>query len=70
VDGEDEADARRLIRGRGIDDRWRRIDRFPVVVSTGGHIPTAVLIPAAIAIPVASIAIPAERWRNGYTADH
>ena len=27
-DGEDEVDARRLIRVRGIDDHWGRIDRF------------------------------------------
>jgi hypothetical protein len=49
MDGEYETDARRLIWLRCVDDRWRRIDRLPVVVT--GLIPTVVvaagLMPAA-----------------------
>lgn len=76
MDGEDKADTRRLIRGRGIDDRWRRIDRRRVsaivaistttVIAMGSSIPAAPVIPAA----VASIVISGERRRDGYTADH
>jgi hypothetical protein len=76
VDGEDNADTRRLLRGRGIDDRWRRIDRRRVVaivaistttvIAMGSSIPAAPVIPAA----VASIVISGERRRDGYTADH
>jgi hypothetical protein len=71
MDGEYEADARRLIRLRSVDDRWRRIDRLlvvptrlmPAVVATG-------LMPAALLVPAPSIVISGEGRRNGHTADH
>ncbi len=66
VEGEYKVDARRLIRSRGIDDRWRRIDRRRVVAI--GLIPTVVaagLMPAAV-----SAFISAEGRGDGYAADH
>src|SRR5512132_2584589 len=71
VEREDDADARRLIRGRGIDDRRRRIDRLRVVIATWGliHTPT-LLVPAVLLIPFASTVIFAERRRDEYAADH
>jgi hypothetical protein len=71
VDGKYEADARRLIRFRGVDDRWRRIDRLlvvttrlmPAVVATG-------LMPAALLVAAPSIVIFGEGRRDGHAADH
>ena len=53
LEREDETDAWRWF--RGIDDRWRRIDRSRVVVI--GPIPTPVtlVIPAALVTPVALV---------------
>jgi hypothetical protein len=71
MDGEYEADARRLIRLRGVDDRWRRIDRLLVV--TTRLMPTVVatgLMPAALLVAASSIIISGERRRDGHTADH
>jgi hypothetical protein len=64
MDGEYEADARRLIRFRGIDDRWRRIDRGRIVAIC--LMPT----PAALLVTASSIVISGERRRDGYAADH
>lgn len=50
-DGEDEADARRLIRVRGIDNRWRRIDRLRIV-ATGGR---GVMRTLTVLVPVLSV---------------
>ena len=60
---EDEANAFRLILVRGIDDRWRRIDRSHVV-------PAVLVVPALLVMPSVPAAISAERRRDGYTADH
>ena len=57
MDPEDEADALRLILVRGIDDRWRRIDRFQVVA-------------AVLVMPSVPAVISAERRRDGSSADH
>jgi|GEM_PF-7129404 len=67
VDREDEADARRLIRVRVIDDRWRRIDRGRIIATT---VVATGLMPAALLLAVASTVISGERRRDGYTADH
>lgn len=71
TDREDEADARRLIRGRGIEDRWRRIDRCRVV-ARGGLIPvhTPATVMTVAVIPFAPMIIFGEGRRDGYTADH
>jgi hypothetical protein len=69
VEWKDDADARRLIRGRVIDDRWRRIDRRRVVATVGLIHTPAFLVPAAL-IPFAPIVIIAERRRDEHTADH
>jgi len=68
TDREDEANARRLIRVRFIDDRWRRIDRLRVV----RIIPPVMPIPAAMqaAVVTAAIVISSEGRLDGYTADH
>jgi len=68
MDGEYEADARRLIRLRGVDDRWRRIDRLLVV--TTGLMPTVMATPAALLVTASSIVIFGEGRRDGYAADH
>jgi len=68
MDGEYEVDARRLIRLRGVDDRWRRIDRLLVV--TTGLMPTVMATPAALLVTASSIVIFGERRRDGYAADH
>jgi len=71
MDGEYEADPRRLIRLRGVDHRWRRIDRLPVV--TIGLMPAVVatdLMAAALLVTAPSIVISGERRRDGYAADH
>jgi hypothetical protein len=68
MDGEYEADARRLIRFRGVDDRWRRIDRGRIVAI--GLMPTVMATPAALLLSVASIVVSGERRRDGYAADH
>ena len=70
MDREDEVDARRLIRVRVIVDRWRRIDRFRVVVVTGLLIRSPAAVVTAFVIPLALIVIFAEGRRDGYTADH
>jgi hypothetical protein len=71
MDGEYEADARGLIRCRGIDDRWGRIDRslvvttrlMPAVVATG-------LMAALLLVTALSIVVSGEGRRDGYAADH
>jgi len=68
MDGEYEADPRRLIRLRGVDDRWRRIDRLLVV--TTGLMPTVMATPAALLVTASSIVIFGEGRRDGYAADH
>jgi hypothetical protein len=71
MDGEYEADARRLIRLRGVDDRWRRIDRLLVV--TIGLMPKGTatgLMPAAFLLTAPSVVISGEGRRDGYAADH
>jgi hypothetical protein len=71
MDGEYEADARRLIRCRGVNDRWRRIDRL-LVVTTGlmSTIVAAGLVAALLLVTSSSIVIFGEGRRNGYAADH
>ena len=58
-DGEDEADARRLIRVRGIVNRWRRIDRLRIVATGGRGVMRrpAVLLSALLVIPLALVVI-------------
>jgi hypothetical protein len=68
MDGEYEADPRRLIWLRGVDDRWRRIDRLLVV--TTGLMPTVMATPAALLVTASSIVIFGEGRRDGYAADH
>jgi hypothetical protein len=71
MDGEYEADTRRLIRGRGVNDRWGRIDRslvvtmrlMPTVVATG-------LMAALVLVTSSSIVIFGEGRRDGDAADH
>jgi hypothetical protein len=71
MDGEYEADARRLIRFRGVDDRWRRIDRLLVVTTRLMPTGTATgLMPAALLVAAPSIVIPGEGRRDGHAADH
>jgi hypothetical protein len=71
VDGEDEADTRRLIRFRVIHDRWRRIDGCRVVVVARWRLVTpAVLVPPASLIPFVPMVIFTERRRNRYATDH
>lgn len=71
MEWEHDSDARRLIRGRGVDDRWRHIDWLRVVVATWGliHTPT-LLVPAVLLIPFAPAVVIAERRCDEYTADH
>jgi hypothetical protein len=71
MEWEHDTDARRLIRFRVIDDRWRDIDRLRVVVATWGliHTPT-LLVPALLLIPFAPTVVITERRRDEYTADH
>jgi hypothetical protein len=71
MDGEYEVDARRLIRLRGVDDRWRRIDRLLVVTTRLMPTGTATgLMAAALLVTASSIVIFGEGRRDGYAADH
>jgi len=69
TDGEDEADSRRLVRGRGIDDRWRRIEGSRIIAGLIVVHSSAVLVPVAIIISLTSV-ISAEGRCDQCAADH